>query len=110
MKTSSAKQKGRKLQQFVRDRIRALFSLPDEDVVSCSMGAQGIDVQLSQRARSLAPYAIECKNYARIAIYRWWEQAVANATAELSPILVVKENRSEPLVIMSWTTFEELIK
>lgn len=110
MKTSSAKAKGRNLQNFVRDRIRALFSLPDEDVVSTTMGCSGMDVQLSDRARNVYPYATECKNYARIAIYRWWEQAKANTPPELSTILVVKENRSEPLVVMSWNTFEELIK
>lgn len=109
MKTSSVKAKGRNLQNFVRDRIRALFSLPDEDVVSTPMGVSGMDVQLSQRAREVCPYAFEAKSYARIAIYSWWKQAVENK-GELSPILVVKQNRSEPLVIMSWENFEELIK
>jgi hypothetical protein len=110
MKPSSAKAKGRALQNFIRDRLRALFSLPDEDVVSTPMGVSGIDVQLSERARKACPYAFEAKSYAKIAIYKWWKQAEDNATAELSPILVVKQNYGKPLVVMSWETFEDLIK
>lgn len=110
MKTSSAKAKGRQLQKFVRDKILTLFSLPEEDVVSTSMGNSGIDIQLSNRARELFPFAVECKNYARIAVYNWWKQAKENSTEELSPLLIIKQNRSEPLVIMSWETFEKLIK
>jgi hypothetical protein len=74
------------------------------------MGAGGIDVQLSEKAREAFPYAVECKSYARVAIYNWWKQAVENSPPELSPVLVVKQNRSEPLVIVSWDTFEDLIK
>lgn len=109
MKTQSAKAKGRKLQQLVRDFIRETFELSENDVVSTSMGAQGIDVQLSDKARELFPFAVECKSYARIAVYQWWKQAKDNAK-ELSPLLVIKQNRSEPLVIISMQTFRNLIK
>lgn len=109
MNTRSAKAKGRRLALWVVDKIRALFDLPEEDVVATNSGVPGIDVQLSNRARKFFPYSVECKNYARIAIYQWWDQAVANQ-GELVPLLVVKANRRDPLVIMSWDTFESLLK
>jgi hypothetical protein len=109
MQTRSAKAKGRKLALWVVNKIRSLFDLPEEDVVATNSGVPGIDVQLSNKAREFFPYSVECKNYARIAIYQWWDQAVANQ-GELTPLLVVKANRREPLVILSWDTFEGLIK
>lgn len=62
MKTSSAKAKGRKLQQHVRDVLLEAFpTLEPDDVKSTSMGAQGEDVQLSPAARKLMPIAVETK-------------------------------------------------
>ena len=62
IKTSSAKNKGRKLQQWTRDRILELVpTLEPDDVKSTSMGAGGEDVQLSPAARKSVPLTIECK-------------------------------------------------
>ena len=62
MKAQSAKAKGRKLQQVVRDGVLKRFpSLEPDDVRSTSMGAGGEDVQLSPVARRLFPYQVECK-------------------------------------------------
>jgi len=47
LKPQSAKAKGRKLQQWVRDQILQRFpTLSTDDVRSTSMGASGEDVQL----------------------------------------------------------------
>jgi len=63
VKTSSAKAKGRRLQQKVRDLILETFSeLEEDDVRSTSMGAGGEDVQLSPLARRKFPFSVECKN------------------------------------------------
>lgn len=63
MKPSSAKAKGRKLQQQVRDLILETFSdLEPDDVRSTSMGAGGEDVLLSPLARRKFPFSVECKN------------------------------------------------
>jgi len=52
IKTQSAKAKGRKLQQWVRNVILELIhTLEPDDVKSTSMGAGGEDVQLSPAAR-----------------------------------------------------------
>ena len=52
MKTQSAKAKGRKLQNWVRDKLIELLSVHEEDVESRSMGASGEDLIMAQTARS----------------------------------------------------------
>ena len=48
MKTSSAKAKGRRLQQKVRDLLLETFTeLEPDDIRSTSMGVSGEDLQLS---------------------------------------------------------------
>ena len=71
MKPQSAKQKGRLLQQKVRDGILKNYpQLEPDDVRSTSMGAGGTDVQLSPAAKRLFPYEIECKNLAKVSVYK----------------------------------------
>ena len=57
IKPASAKQKGRLMQQWVRDKI--LYWNPElrpDDVRSTSMGSGGEDIQLSTKAREMFPY------------------------------------------------------
>lgn len=99
IKVSSAKAKGRNLQQFVRDAILQRFpTLEADDCKSTSMGASGEDIQLSPAARKLVPISVECKARSTIAIYPWYEQAKVNCKAGLEPVLVVKADRKKPLV------------
>lgn len=108
MKTQSAKAKGRRLQQAVRDGILKRFpTLEPDDVRSTSMGAGGEDVQLSPAARKVFPYQVECKNLASIAIYKHYEQASGHNNHE--PLLVVKQNRSKPLAIVDLDHFLDLL-
>ena len=108
MKTQSAKAKGRRLQQAVRDGILKRFPmLEPDDVRSTSMGAGGEDVQLSPAARKVFPYQVECKNLASIAIYKHYEQASGHNNHE--PLLVVKQNRSKPLAIVDLDHFLDLL-
>ena len=108
MKPQSAKAKGRSLQNYVRDKLLALFpSLEPDDVRSCSMGANGEDIQLSPAARKLFPYSIECKSLARSAVYGLYDQAVANA-GKHTPLLILKINRRKPLAILDLDDFLKL--
>ena len=110
VKTSSAKAKGRALQNLVRDKLLSLFpELEPDDAKSCSMGNNGEDVQLSPAARRLAPISIECKNRAAMAVYKDFKQAVSNAKA-LNPVLVIKQNRDTPLVVINLEYFLTLLK
>ncbi len=110
MKTSSAKGKGRLLQQLTRDKILEAFPvLETDDVVSTSMGASGMDVKLSPAARKLFPYAVECKSRASISVYAWWQQTKTNTPKGSEPLLVIKQNYSKPLVVMDLEHFMELV-
>src|SRR5690554_2150576 len=109
MKPSSAKAKGRRFQQYVRDKILATFPhLEPDDVRSTSMGASGEDVLLSPAARKLFGFSVECKNLARSAVYGLYEQAVENAGPH-TPLLVLKANRKNPLAILDLDDFMKLI-
>jgi len=108
--TQSAKAKGRRLQQAVRDSVLRTFpSLEPDDVRSTSMGAGGEDVQLSPAARKLFPYSVECKNLAKIAVFNYYEQSQTNA-GDYEPLVVIKQNRSKPLAVIDFEHFMELIK
>lgn len=110
IKTSSAKAKGRKLQQWVVDKLYDLFPLlEDGDIKSTSMGANGEDVQMSPAARKVIPLSIECKARESIAVYGWLTQAHANCPKGSEPVLVVKQNHSKPLVIVDADYFFKLI-
>lgn len=110
MKTSSAKAKGRNLQKYVVARILHYFpSLVHDDVISRSMGSQGEDVMLSPVARKLLPISIECKNKKAFSIYKDYAQASSNSHT-YHPIVVIKQNKSEPLAVMNLEYFLTLLK
>ena len=101
MKTSSAKAKGRKLQQLVRDMILKYSpSLELDDVKSTSMGAGGEDIQLSPAARRQYPVSIECKSRASYAFYKDYDQAVVNCPKGCEPMLVCRANHRKAVVII----------
>jgi hypothetical protein len=106
---ASRKQKGRKLQQYVRDAILRLHpTLTLNDVRSTGMGQSGLDVQLSEAARKLWKWAVECKSKETINVYAEWEQAVANKE-DLEPLLVIKKSRKPVLAVLEFDTFMKLL-
>jgi len=110
IRPQSAKAKGRKLQQAVRDSILDSFpALEADDVRSTSMGAGGEDVQLSPAARKLFPYSVECKNLAKIAVFNYYEQSRTNA-GNYEPLVVIKQNRSKPLAVVDLDHFMNLVR
>ena len=110
LKTQSAKAKGRRHQQWVRDKILALFpKLEPDDVRSTSMGAGGEDIQLSPAARKLFPYSVECKSLKALSIYKIMRQAEDNCPTKAQPIAIVKANREKPLAVLDAEHFFKLI-
>jgi hypothetical protein len=110
LKPQSAKSKGRNLQKWTRDTILGVNpELKENDVLSRSMGANGEDVILSPAARLLAPIKIECKNKREIAVCGWYEQAGGH-DGEYEPVLVIKENYEEPLVVVDAVYFFKLLR
>ena len=101
MKTRSAKNKGKRLQNDVRDLILETFKeLEPDDVRSTTMGDSGEDILLSPAARKLFPFAVECKNQERLNIWDSLSQAECNAGPHI-PLLVFKRNRSKTYVAMN---------
>lgn len=103
MRPSSAKAKGRRLQDYVRGRILSTFQkLEDDDVKTAIMGESGEDIHLSPAARKLFPFSTECKNQESLNIWKALDQAKENAPEGSTPIVVFKRNRSETFVAMEF--------
>lgn len=110
MKPQSAKNKGRLLQKYVVNKLYSCFpSLGEGDIESRSMGSGGEDIMLSKDARSKIPYSFECKSVQKVAVYKWYAQAVSNS-GDRDAVVVVKQNQHKPLVILDFDKFCELIK
>ena len=109
MKTSSAKQKGRKLQQWFRDLLIEKLDIHPEDIESRSMGAQGEDIMMARDARNKFPFSIECKNQEKLNVWDAYDQATENCKG-YEPIVVMKKNRRKPLVVIDAEEFLKLHK
>ena len=99
LKTQSAKAKGRRLQQWVRDLLIEKLEVHPEDVESRSMGAGGEDLIMARAAREKFPYSIECKNQEKVNIWESYSQAVENSK-DYEPIVVLKRNNHKPFVLV----------
>ena len=111
MKTRSAKNKGKRLQNSVRDVLLETFKedLEPDDIKSAIMGDSGEDIQLSPAARKLIPYSIECKNQEKLNIWSSLEQAEKNS-GKSNPVLIFKRNRSKTYAVLEIEDFIKLIK
>lgn len=110
MRPQSAKAKGRRLQQEVRDAILAAFpDLEPGDVRSTSMGAGGEDILLSPAAYRRVPFAIECKNQEALNVWAALQQAADHSPQE-NGLLVFKRNKSPVYVALRLDHFLDLLK
>ena len=99
MKTQSAKAKGRRLQQWVRERLIEMLDVHPEDIESRSMGAGGEDLIMARAAREKFPHSIECKNVEKLNVWDAYDQAVANC-GQYEPLLIMKKNGKKPLAVV----------
>ena len=109
MKPQSAKSKGRKFQQWVRDLLIEKLDIHPEDIESRSMGAAGEDIMMARSARNSFPFSIECKNQQSVNIWKAYEQAEENS-GDYEPIVFLKRNNTKPLVLVDAEYFVELYK
>ena len=109
VKTQSAKAKGRRFQQWVRDQLIEKLDVHPEDVESRSMGSGGEDLIMARAARSKFPYSIECKNQESVNVWKSYAQAKGNA-GEYEPLVVLKRNNTKPLVLLDAEYFIALHK
>ena len=99
MKTQSAKAKGRRLQQWMRELLIEELDVHPEDIESRSMGAGGEDLIMARAARESFPYSIECKNQEKINIWEAYKQAEDNSK-DYEPVVVLKRNNQKPLILV----------
>ena len=107
MKTQSAKAKGRRLQQWVRDKLIEELDVHPEDIESRSMGAGGEDLIMARDARKKFPYSIECKNVEKLNVWDAYSQACENSN-DYEPIVVMKKNGKTPLVVVDAEYFMKI--
>ena len=112
MKPSSAKAKGRRLQNEIREILLEHFGdrLEDDDVRTAIMGESGEDLKLSPVARRLFPYSVEAKNQEKLNIWSALEQAEGNARNGAAPLVVFKRNRSDTYVSLKFKDFLKALK
>ena len=107
VKTQSAKAKGRRFQQWVRDQLIEKLDVHPEDVESRSMGAGGEDLIMARAAREKFPYSIECKNQETLNVWKSYEQAESNS-GDYEPVVFIKRNNQKPLVVVDAEYFVRL--
>ena len=109
MKSRSAKNKGKRLQNSFRDLLLETFKqLEPDDIRSAIMGESGEDIKLSPAARKLIHYSFECKNQEKLNIWDSLSQAEENA-GNYDPVLIFKRNRSKTYAVINIDKFIELI-
>lgn len=105
--------KGKRLQLEVVNSLRSAFSgsIADEEIQSPLCSEAGVDVKLSQHARQLIPYSIECKNWdvVKIPVWEWIDQSIRNAYPDTTPIVVFRKNRKSRYAIIPFESFVGLI-
>ena len=107
VRPSSAKAKGRKLQQWFATKLVEILGLDPEDLESRPMGSQGEDIIMGKQSRNIFPYSIECKNQEAVNVWKAYEQAESNC-GKYEPLVVIKRNRSKPLVLVEAEYFIKL--
>ena len=109
MSLSMRQWKGNRLQQTVVNVILYCFpSLNKEDAISTPPSVNGADVILSDKAKELFSYKVECKNHNRIkALYEHMNQAETHEGTE-EPLVVFKSDKKPPLAVVHLNHFVEL--
>lgn len=107
---ASAKAKGRRLQQWVRDWLREnLKGVEDDDIQSVPGGVNGPDISLSPLARRVFSWTVECKSRgATISAYGPLEQAESNLLDNTKPVAILKQDRKEPIAVLYAKDFLEM--
>ena len=108
MKTSSSKNKGRRLQQTVAKALAELYNIEEGNFVSRPMGSPGKDIIISPQVKSISKLykdmAIECKNVENINLRKVYEEHSEMYKNDF-PVVVHKKNKKQELVVISLKDF-----
>lgn len=113
MKIRSAKNKGKRLQNWTASKIAEITGLKvekDGDIESRQMGMSGVDVILRGKAKELFPFSVENKNVETLNLFAAIGQAKNNIMAGTNWLLICKKNREDPVVIIDAEIFFKLYK
>ena len=113
MKSQSLKAKGRNHQKAVAAMITEVFGLEEGDVEWTSMGASGIDIKLSPKARSVCPISIECKKQRKHPAMAEMKQARYNAYKDTIAAVAWSPHGSGPeeaMITFNMREFFNLLK
>jgi hypothetical protein len=112
----AAKAKGRRLQQWVCERISLVTGFEwgasgkDCPIESRPMGQNGCDVRMESQVLELFPFSVECKYQEKWAIPAWIKQAKANMLPGTNWLLFVKKNNDKPIVVMDAQVFFDMME
>ena len=111
MKTRSAKAKGRRACQDVKELFEKYApDLKPGDIEVTSSGVVGEDLKLSPAARDLYPFVCEVKNQESLEIWKALEQAESHSRDGLVPLLFFRRNRSKLFVALDAESFIKLVR
>ena len=114
IKISSAKAKGRGLQQWACKKISELTgyeygsSGDDKPIESRPMGQMGCDVRMESQVKKLFPYSVECKRCENWSIPAWIKQAKENQMQNTDWLLIIKKSHEDPIAIIDANLFFEI--
>lgn len=114
MRVSSAKAKGRRCAQEIKDLLlehaKALgYELEEDDILVTPSGVPGEDLKLSPAARKIFPWTIEAKNQETAKIWEWMRQAKTHSD-KYTPMVIFKRNRETLKVCLELQDFLNLMK
>ena len=64
---------------------------------------------MGKQSREKFPYSIECKNQESVNVWKAYKQAEENSK-DYEPLVVIKRNRTKPLVLVDAEHFVNLFK
>lgn len=107
------KAKGREFQKFCAHKIADLVGCEvgeNELVESCPMSSSGVDIRLRGHAQIDFPFSVECKRQEKLAVPQWIKQADANLIPKTNWLLICKQSRKNPFVVMDLNVFMKMQK
>ncbi len=109
MQIKSAKAKGRRLQNWVRECLIADLLKPEE-VSTAIMGETGVDVKIVRHKQYMFPMKIECKSQKDgfSAVYKAIKQC-QNHSGEGEPLVIIKQDGQKPLAVLDAEYFIDII-
>lgn len=111
IKRNSAKDKGKRLQKWVAQKISEITKIPcgkDELIESRPGCLSGVDVMLYGEAKEKFPFSCECKYQESWSVPAWVKQAKENQILGTDWLLFIKKNQHEEIVVMDAAAFFDI--